>query len=254
MLNKIYCGDCLDVMSLIPSKSVTAIICDLPYGTTHCKWDIIIPLDKLWEHYNRILKSDGIVILFGVEPFSSMVRMSNLKNYKYDIVWEKERLTNIFQVKKRIGMVHENIMLFYSKQPKYYPQMVKRDNLTVGVFSEDKTSKLYRNQTYKYSDDYDKTMKYPTSVIRVNRDTLKKSYHPTQKPVKLLEYLLRSFTDEGDIVLDNTAGGMSLAVACDNLKRNWICIEKDKIFCENGLERVNKNRLSLNISETVIVS
>lgn len=250
--NVIYHNDCFDVFDKTPDKSVDVILCDLPFGTTDCTWDIPLNLKKLWISYNRIIKKNGIIILFGVEPFSSEVRLSNKKGYKYDLVWQKERLTNVFQVKKRFGMIHENIMLFYYKQPTYNPQMEKRDNTTVGIFSETKPSKTHKNQKYKYSETYDKTMKYPTTVLKFNRDTLKGAIHPTQKPVALLEYLIKTFSNEGDLILDNTAGSMSLAVACDNTNRNWICIENVETFCIDGLKRVNENRKRLNKSETFI--
>jgi site-specific DNA-methyltransferase (adenine-specific) len=253
-MSKLYFGDSIETMKLIKDKTIDCVICDLPYGTTQCSWDIIIPFDKLWEQYNRILKDNGVVLLFGVEPFSSHLRLSNLSNFKYDLIWKKERLTNVFQTKKQFGRIHEIISVFYKKQCKYNPIMEERKNTTTGVFGGTKTSKTHKNQMYKYSDTYDKTKKYPTTILKFNRDTLRGSIHPTQKPIKLLEYLIKTFSDVGDVILDNTCGSCSLAVACDNTQREWICIDNNITFLQDGLKRINDNRIKLGMIPIEIIT
>ena len=242
--NTIINADCLEAMKFIPDKSIDAIITDPPYGTTACKWDSIIPLDKMWEQLNRIIKDNGAIVLFGNEPFSSKLRLSNLKMYRYDIIWEKERPTNIFFMKKQIGKVHEIISIFYKHQPTYNPIMSKRDNPTIAVYGKDTKggiSKTHNNQRLRYSNGYNRFLKYPRSILKINRDTLKGSFHPTQKPVALMEYLIKTYTNENDTVLDFTAGSFTTAIACNNTNREWICIEKEKKYCDIGLERIKNN-------------
>lgn len=239
MQNSIIYGDCLEVMKNIPDQSIDMILCDLPYGTTKCKWDVIIPFELLWEQYCRIIKDSGAIILFGTEPFSSHLRLSNLKMFRYDIIWEKERPTNIFFCKKQIAKVHETISVFYKKQPTYNSQMADRKFTTIGMFGKDKTSLTHNNQTYKYSEDYDKTKTYPRSIQKFNRDTLKGSLHPTQKPVALCEFLIKTYTDKNDLVLDNCAGSGTTGVACINTKRNFILIEKEEKYYKIAEERIN---------------
>lgn len=236
--NTIQLGDCLELMKQIPENSIDLILCDLPYGTTKCKWDVIIPFESLWEAYNRIIKDNGVIILFGTEPFSSYLRISNIKMYRYDLIWEKERPTNIFFMKKQIGKVHEHIHIFYKHQPTYNPQMKERVFNTIGQFGKAKFSKTHENQQYQYSKDYDKTKIYPRSVIKINRDTLKKSYHPTQKPVELLEYLISTYTNENDLILDNCIGSGTTAIASINTKRNFIGMEKELKYCDIANARI----------------
>ena len=238
---ELYQGNCLELMSDIADNSIDCIICDLPYGTTSCSWDIIIPLDKLWEQYNRIIKDNGVIILFGQEPFSSLVRLSNLKDYKYDIYWEKERLTNINQVKRRVGKTVETISVFYKKQCTYNPQMIKYDgkprtnkvkNGTLGKLTDTNEKKVFEYHDTGY--------RYPTQVWRFKRDCLKSNLHPTQKPLALVEELVKTFTNEGDLVLDNTMGSGTTGVACKHLNRNFIGIEKDEKYFEIAKERIEK--------------
>lgn len=234
-------GDCLEIMKEIPDKSVDMILCDLPYGTTNCKWDNVIPFEPLWEQYNRIIKDNGAIVLFGTEPFSSQLRLSNLKYYRYDIYWEKERLTNIAQVKKRVGKTVENICVFYKKQPTYNPQMLNYDgkprtnkvkNGKLGLLIDNKTKKVYE---YK-----DTGKRYPTQVWKFQRDCLKTNLHPTQKPIKLLEELIKTFTNERDVVLDNCMGSGSTGVACLKNNRDFIGIEIDKEYFKIAKERIEK--------------
>lgn len=234
-------GDCLEEMKNIPDKSIDCIICDLPYGTTKCHWDTIIPFDKLWEQYNRIIKDNGAIVLFGQEPFSSLLRCSNIKMYKYDIYWEKERLTNIMQVKRRPGKTIETISIFYKNQPTYNPQMVKYDGpKRSNKVKNGKLGKLVDDNNDKYVNEYiDTGYRYPTQLWKFKRDTLKYNVHPTQKPVSLLEELIKTYSNEGDIILDNCMGSGSTGVACKNTNRNFIGIELDEKYFEIASNRLN---------------
>lgn len=215
-------GDCLDVMQEIPNNSIDCIICDLPYGTTACSWDIVIPLDKLWMEYKRITKPNAAIILFGQEPFSSLLRVSNLSDYRYDIYWEKERLTNINQVKRRVGKTVETISVFYKKQCTYNPQMIK-------YTGKPRSNKVKNGKLGKLSDcnekpvfEYrDNGLRYPTQVWRFKRDCLTSNLHPTQKPLALIEELVKTYSNESDTVLDNCMGSGTTGVACKNLNRNF---------------------------------
>jgi site-specific DNA-methyltransferase (adenine-specific) len=231
-------------MKDIPDGSIDMILCDLPYGTTACKWDVIIPIEPLWEQYKRIVKDSGAIVLFGTEPFSSKLRLSNLKMYRYDIIWEKERPTNIFFMKKQIGKVHENISLFYRKQPSYNPIMVERKSNNESkrdlLLYKNNGSKTHKKQTYRYSKTYKDDYRYPRSVIKINRE---KSVHPTQKPVALLEYLIKTYTNESELVLDNCMGSGSTGVACQNLNRNFIGIELDAGYFEIAKKRIEEEQL-----------
>lgn len=233
-------GDCLELMKEIKDKSIDMILCDLPYGTTACKWDDVIPFDKLWEQYERITKDNGAIVLFGQEPFSSLLRISNLKTYKYDWYWEKERLTNISQVKRRAGKTVETISVFYKKQPTYNPQMSiytgpKRTNKVkngkLGILTDNQNKKVYE---YK-----DNGLRYPTQILKFQRDCLICNLHPTQKPVALLEYLIKTYTNEKETVLDNCMGSGSTGVACINTNRDFIGFELDEHYFQIAKERLN---------------
>ena len=233
-------GDCLDVMQEIPNNSIDCIICDLPYGTTACTWDIVIPFDKLWMEYKRIAKPNAAIILFGQEPFSSLLRVSNLSDYRYDIYWEKERLTNINQVKRRVGKTVETISVFYKKQCTYNPQMIK-------YTGKPRSNKVKNGKLGKLSDcnekpvfEYrDNGLRYPTQVWRFKRDCLISNLHPTQKPLALIEELVKTYSNENDTVLDNCMGSGTTGVACRNLNRNFYGIEKDKKYFDIAEERIS---------------
>lgn len=244
---ELHNGDCLEIMKTIKDHSVDLILCDLPYGTTVCKWDNIIPFDKLWEQYNRIIKNNGAIVLFGSEPFSSQLRLSNLKNYKYDLYWKKEKPTNFMQLKRRPGKLTENICVFYNKQCTYNPQMVKHKGKLVknspkGKFNSVVSAKLNK-QIIPYNDT---GYRYPGDILEFRRVKLKEYVHPTQKPVPLLEYLIKTFSNEGDLVLDNCMGSGSTGVACKNTNRNFIGIELDKNYFEIAKNRIyNTENLEL---------
>ena len=245
-LNKIYLGDCLEVMRDIPDGSVDAIITDPPYGTTACKWDSVIPFEPMWEQLKRIIKPKGAIVLFGSEPFSSALRMSNIKNYKYDWVWEKTRPTNIFHAANCPLKSHEDVVVFsaakikHSGQPgrmQYFPQGVSPGGVKTNNPSK---GKEHANKGWRPSlnpDGYEtKGGNYPRSVIRSPSQS--KAVHPTQKPVALLEYLIRTYTNEGETVLDFTIGSGTTAVYAINTGRNFIGIEKDEKYFDIANKRI----------------
>ena len=231
---KLINGDCLEVMKGIPDKSIDCIVCDPPYGTTACKWDSIIPFEPLWEQYNRIIKDNGAIVLFGSEPFSSALRMSNIKNYKYDWVWNKALAGNGILAKKQPLKIHENIMVFHSKI--YQPQMTK------GKFR--KKMGLKENEITggdSFSEEYSNDLYYPKSIIDFSAGGLRRGrLHPTQKPVDLLSYLIKTYTNEGETVLDNCMGSGSTGVACINTNRKFIGIELDEKYFKISCERVKQ--------------
>lgn len=236
---ELYNADCLEQMKTISDHSIDFILCDLPYGTTKCSWDSVISFDRLWEQYNRIIKPNGAIALFGQEPFSSLLRASNIKDYKFDWYWEKERPTNIFQIKRRAGKTIENICMFYKAQPTYNPQMTKHEGkLVTNKIKDGKLGKLVDDSERKPFEYVGNGTRYPTQLLHFQRDCLKENYHLTQKPVALLEYLIKTYTNEGDTVLDNTMGSGSTGVACVRTNRNFIGIELDVNYFKIANERI----------------
>lgn len=233
-------GDCLELMKQIPDGSIDMILCDLPYGTTACKWDTVIPFEPLWQQYKRIIKDNGAIVLFGSEPFSSQLRLSNLKNYRYDIIWEKPNNTNFMQLKKQIGKRHEIISVFYSKQPTYNPQMTEGKPYVDN--RNQKTKKTWEgiksDQSQRIPID-NKGTRYPSSVQRFPNCT-GKNLHPTQKPVALLEYLIKTYTNEGEVVLDNCMGSGSTCVAAVNTGRHYIGFELDPGYFDIACQRLDE--------------
>ncbi len=232
-LNKIYNMDCLEGMKFIPDKSIDMILCDLPYGMTACKWDTVIPFDELWKRYNRIIKDNGAIVLFSRQPFTSQLIISNLKMYRYELIWQKEQATNVLHIKKQFGQATENIEVFYKHQPTYNPQMVKTDKPVKS--NGGNSSRTYNNQTFIGSDEV-RYEKYPLNVLTFKRD--KTGLHPTQKPVALFEYLIKTYTNEGETVLDNCMGSGTTAIACMNSKRNYIGFELDKKYFDIANKRI----------------
>lgn len=239
-INNCYLGDCLEIMDHVDDNSVDMILTDLPYGTTKCSWDIILPFDKLWKQYKRITKENAAIILFGQEPFSSYLRLSNIEDYRYDIYWEKERLTNVNQTKRRVGKTVETISVFYHKQCTYNPIMQRHIGRAVSNVPKGKNGKLVDCSEKSVIPYNDTGYRYPTQVWSYNRDNLRSLIHETQKPLKLCEDLIRTFSNEGDLILDSCAGSMTTGVAAINTDRNFICIELDDIAYNKGVERVNK--------------
>ncbi len=231
-LNKIYNEDCLEGMKRIPDKSVDMILCDLPYGTTACKWDTIIPLEPLWEQYKRVIKDNGAIVLTASQPFTSVLVNSNLKDFRYEWIWEKNQGVNFLLAKKQPLKVHENILLFYKKQPNYNPQMEKGKPYVSGKGdSGEVTNKTKKIQTKN------KGTRYPKTVQKIKREF---GLHPTQKPVALFEYLIKTYTNEGETVLDNCMGSGTTAVACINTNRNYIGFELDEGYYDIANERISK--------------
>ena len=237
-------GDCLDIMKDIPDKSIDAIICDLPYGTTACKWDNVIPFEPLWEQYKRIIKDNGAIVLFGSQPFTSALVMSNPKMFKYEIIWEKDKATGFFLAKKQPMKAHENICVFYKKQPTYNPQKTtghKPANKTKGIpKNKSEHFERYSNENGGQTDRYPRSVKYINGV-----NSSHGQFHPTQKPVPLLEYLIKTYTNEGETVLDNTMGSGSTGEACVNTNRNFIGIELDTGYFEIAKKRINQAKQNL---------
>ncbi len=232
------------------------ILCDLPYGTTACKWDTIIPFEPLWEQYNRIIKDNGAIVLTASQPFTSALVMSNPKMFKYSWIWDKVKPSGFQVAKYRPMMRHEDVLVFGKGRVNYNPIMTPREKVkTSRVYSSSDSNPLKnndgKNRTY--------THKYPQSILTFSNAVQKGKVHPTQKPVSLFEYLIKTYTNKGETVLDNCAGSFTTAVACDNTNRNWICIEKEEEYCNIGLTRVNDNREQLNlpllssINSTIVV-
>ena len=235
---KLLQGDCLELMNKLPNQSIDLILCDLPYGTTACKWDVIIPFEPLWKQYNRIIKDNGAVVLFGSQPFTSKLIQSNLKNFRYELIWEKQQGTNPMFSKKGILKKHENICIFYKKQPTYNPQMSYGNKNYSAFSSEDKNiGEVYGDLKSKHRECNDGS-RYPTSIIKFNTERTK--IHPTQKPVALLEWLIKTYSNEGDLTLDNCMGSGSTGVACINTNRKFIGIELDENYFQIATDRINE--------------
>ncbi len=224
---KIMQGDCLELMKDIPDGSVDMILADLPYGTTACKWDTIIPFEPLWEQYKRIIKNNGAIVLTASQPFTSALVMSNIKMFKYEWIWNKVHAVGFQVAKYRPMQQHENILVFCKSTLKYNPQMVERPNI--------RTSKVVKNSEVSPLASLDGkerqyTHWYPKSIITESGADHSNILHPTQKPVALFEYLIKTYTNEGDLVLDNVAGSGTTGVACQNLNRKYILIEKEEEY------------------------
>lgn len=229
-------GDCLELMKSIPDKSVDMVLTDPPYGTTACKWDVVIPFEPMWEQLKRITKDNGAICLFGSEPFSSHLRLSNLKMFKYDWIWDKKKPSGFQLAKVRPMQKHENVSVFSKGRHNYFPVTTPRDRLKRNGFqSKSESSPLSKHdgKVREYS------VYLPKSIIEFSNANQKGRHHPTQKPVALLEYLIKTYTLEGETVLDFTMGSGSTGVACKNLNRNFIGIEKDDKYFEIAKERIN---------------
>jgi len=239
---KLLKGDCLELMKEIPSGSIDAIITDPPYGTTACKWDSVIDFELMWEQLNRIIKPNGAIVLFGSEPFSSALRMSNIKNYKYDWVWEKDKATGFFLAKKQPLRAHENISIFYKKQPTYNPQKTtghKPSNKTKGIpKNKSEHFERYSNENGGQTDRFPRTVQYNNGV-----NSSKGQLHPTQKPILLMEYLIKTYTNENETVLDFTMGSGTTMVACQNTNRSGIGMELDENYFNVAVTRVDGEKI-----------
>ena len=231
-------GDCLEMMDKLIEQGikVDTIITDLPYGTTQCKWDTVIPFDKMWERLNKLIKPGGAIVLFGNEPFSSALRMSNIKNYKYDWKWDKVRGVGHLNAKRRPMMCIEDIMIFYNKQCIYNPQMRERDKPRQSM--NNATQQVYGKSKENFKGEK-LNKKYPINLITFSKSSQNDMiFHPTQKPVDLLEYLIKTYTNENDLVLDFTMGSGSTGVACMNTNRRFIGIELDENYFNIAVDRI----------------
>lgn len=228
-------GDCLERMKEIESGTVDMILCDLPYGTTCCSWDAVIPFEKLWAEYERVIKENGAIVLFGAQPFSAVLACSNIKLFRYELIWEKPAATGFLNAHIQPLRAHENMLVFYKAQPTYNPQK------TYG--HERKTAKRKDIGSEHYGKQlnikaYDSTERYPRSVQVFSSDKQKSNLHPTQKPVALCEFLIRTYTNQGERVLDNTMGSGTTGVACVNTGRHFIGIEQEEKYFLVAQERI----------------
>jgi site-specific DNA-methyltransferase (adenine-specific) len=233
--NKIFCGDCLEIMKEFGNKSIDMILSDLPYGITRNKWDFVIPMDKLWEQYERIIVDDGAIILTAKQPFTSMLIMSNLNLFKYEWIWEKTIGSGQLNIRIRPLSVHESILVFGKKAIKYFPQMVegtpyeikrKASSFKEGNYNSQRDITIVNTGT-----------RFPRSVIKISNPRISGG-HPTQKPVELFEYFIKSYSEVGDLVLDNCIGSGTTAEACIRTGRNFVGIEKNEGYYKTSLQRI----------------
>lgn len=239
MINLMF-GDCLELMKDLPDGSVDMVLCDLPYGTTNCAWDICIPLEPLWDQYERIVKPNGAIVLFAQTPFDKVLGCSNLPMLRYEWVWEKTQATGHFNAKKAPMKAHENLLVFYKKQPTYNPQKTT-GHKPVNSYTKRKEV-VNKTQVYgKVKVDVSgggNTDRYPRSIQTFASDKQRMSYHPTQKPVALCEYLIKTYTNENEVVLDNTMGSGTAGEACVNTNRKFIGMENDEVSFQIAKYRI----------------
>lgn len=234
----IYNMDCLEGMRLIPDGTIDAVICDLPYGTTACAWDSVIPFDKLWEHYRRVCKPNAAIVLFSQQPFTSTLVMSNPQMFRYEWIWQKEMGTGFLNAKKMPLKDHENVMVFYRDLPTYNPQMKQGEPYRC------KNGALSNNYGHREQvETINNGERYPTTIIKYDRD--KDKFHPTQKPVDLLRYLVLTYTNEGDTVLDNCMGSGTTAIACIKERRHFIGFELSKEYFDKAVRRIKAEQAQL---------
>jgi DNA modification methylase len=236
MINLIQ-GDCLEVMKSIPDGSVDMVLCDLPYGTTNCKWDSVIPFAKLWEQYLRTTKENAAIVLNAQTPFDKVLGSSNLSLLRYEWIWEKTLATGHLNAKKAPMKAHENILVFYRKLPTYNPQKLQGQS-PINSYTKRKGDGEIYGKTSIISGG-GSTERYPRSVLKFKSDKQLQSLHPTQKPVELCEYLIKTYTNQGEVVLDNTMGSGTTGVAAKNLSRSFIGIEKESKYFEIAQRRIN---------------
>jgi site-specific DNA-methyltransferase (adenine-specific) len=251
--NKIYLGDCLNLMPSIPSKSIDMILCDLPYGTTACEWDSIIDMTRLWQEYERVIKDNGAIVLTACNEFTFLLYNSNPKLFRYRWIWEKSLATGFLLAKKQPMRNFEDVLVFYKKQPTYNPISFRK-----GTASKEKANvKNARCSVYEQNRLNLRTIyedRLPTTILKFDSanngsTTGGSSIHPTQKPVALFEYLIKTYTNEGELILDNCSGSGTTAVACMNTNRRFICIEKDETYHRKSLERLANHEPLLHMGD-----
>ena len=236
--NKIHLGDCLDLMPSIPSKSVDMILCDLPYGTTDCSWDSVLDLSKLWLEYERVIKDNGAIVLTANRQFTFALYNSNPKIYRYKWIYIKTYKTNFLNANKQPLCQHEEVLIFYKNQPCYNPQMIKGEGFYRGnKFSNLGGNSISGNQNLKRRPTFNDGNYYPIDILQFSQAN-NHAIHPTQKPVALFEYLIKTYTNDGELVLDNCSGSGTTAIACMNANRRFICIERDENYHRKSIERI----------------
>lgn len=246
---KLYFGDCLDILPTIADNSVDMILCDLPYGATACKWDSIIPLDKLWNEYNRICKETAAMVFTAAQPFTTILASSNLDNFRYEWIWEKPQGTNPMNAKVMPLKSHENILVFYRKKPVYNPQMWYSTPYSGFSSETSRIGEVYGSAKSKHKDNPEGT-RYPKTVLKYKQE---KGLHPTQKPVELMRYLIRTYSNKNNVILDNTMGSGTTGVASILENRNFIGIENDEKYFSIAKERIEtteENNKKSNLLET----
>lgn len=233
-------GNCLELMKDIPDGSIDMILCDLPYEVTRNRWDIKIPFNPLWDQYKRIIKENGAIVLFGSGRFTSLMVNSNPDMWRYNLVWLKTTPTGFLNANRQPLRIHEDICVFYKKQPTYNPQKTTGHKRKVSTAQHKRNSKKTTNYGEHDLRSYDSTERFPTSALRFATDKQKQALHPTQKPVALLEYLVKTYTNEDDLVLDNCMGSGSTGVACVNTGRRFIGIELNQCYFDISVDRIDK--------------
>jgi site-specific DNA-methyltransferase (adenine-specific) len=239
--NEIVHGDCLEKMKELPDKSIDLILCDLPFGTTQNKWDSVIPLDLLWIQYERIIKDNGAIVLFAQTPFDKVLGVSNLKLLKYEWIWNKKLATGHLNAKKMPLKLHENILVFYKKLPTYNPQWWFSTPYDKGDTPFLDKSTNYGKQKVRIRPKSPDGKRYPVSILDISNANRKGKWHPTQKPVEVYEYLIQTYSNEGQIVLDNCSGAGTCAIASINTNRDFICMEMDDVYFEASQKRLKEH-------------
>ena len=249
---KLIQGDCLERMKEIPDGTIDMILTDPPYGTTACKWDSVIPLEPMWEQLKRVIKPNGAIVMTASQPFTTTLISSNMKMFKYCWVWDKKKAGNIFLAKTQPMKVHEDVVIFGVKTPYYYPIMVERDKIkkskNYGTGEAIGGNREREDKVYTY------THKNPTSILEASNARQKGKVHPTQKPVALMEYLIKTYTNEGETVIDFAAGSFTTGVACVNLNRKFIGIEMDKVYFDIGVNRIKERIKCLDLKIEPVIS
>ncbi|WP_165007535.1 MULTISPECIES: site-specific DNA-methyltransferase [unclassified Enterococcus] len=245
-LDTIYFEDCLIGMEKIADNSIDLILCDLPYGTTACSWDTILPWDKLWKNYLRVTKENSAIVLFGAEPFSTQLRMSNWKNYKYDWYWIKNTATAFTLAKKQPMRSVETISVFSKGTPSYYPQGLEKIKTPESQMRKYSEGTVYESKYLAGKEYVQEFTGYPNNVLRFDKES-KNTFHPTQKPVKLLEYLVKTYSKKGEFVLDNCMGSGTTAIACINTDRHFIGFETNGDYYTRAIDRIKNNVTQLEL-------
>jgi len=242
-IDKIYLGDCLELMPKMEAGMFDMILCDLPYGTTNCKWDAVISFEKIWEQYERLIKPNGAIVFTASQPFTSALVMSNPKLFKYEWIWEKSKASNFLLAKKQPLKAHENILVFANGTPKYYPQKTQGKPYYRGGVKEKHDNPEVSNNIPNYHSHIRQSedgMRLPRSVQYFTTAEFDGKFHPTQKPIALFEYLIKTYTNEGELILDNCIGSGTTAIACKNTNRNFIGIEQEQKYFDIATKRIGE--------------